>query len=96
VACSCERLLGNHGKKPSTAAVFPDAPAGERAAGGPAGQGGDNAILAQTLALQNEHKDARVILVSKESTCASRRVLVCTRRLLQRQDLEDATSSTAA
>src|ERR1700704_4547338 len=58
---------GNHGKKPSTgrlffqtrqlASVLPE---------GLPGQGGDNAILAQTLALQNEHKDARVILVSKD------------------------------
>src|SRR5207253_328808 len=30
------------------------------------GQGADNGILAQTLALQNEHPDARVILVSKD------------------------------
>src|ERR1700674_5106391 len=58
---------GNHGKKPSTGRLFfqtrqltsvlPDSLPG---------QGGDNAILAQTLALQNEHKDARVILVSKD------------------------------
>ena len=30
------------------------------------GQGADNLILAQTLALQNEHTDARVVLVSKD------------------------------
>src|SRR6195256_766995 len=58
---------GNHGKKPSTgrlyfqtrqlSSVLPDSLPG---------QGGDNAILAQTLALQNEHQDARVILVSKD------------------------------
>src|SRR5262249_57572921 len=30
------------------------------------GQANDNAILAQTLALQNEKPDARVILVSKD------------------------------
>src|SRR2546427_727333 len=58
---------GNHGKKPSSGRLFfqtrqltsalPDSLPG---------QGGDNAILAQTLALQNEHKDARVILVSKD------------------------------
>src|SRR6201993_500199 len=58
---------GNHGKRPSTGRLFfqtrqlnsalPDSLPG---------QGGDNAILAQTLALQNEHKDARVILVSKD------------------------------
>src|SRR5207237_8010406 len=55
---------GNHGKNPSTGRLFfqtrqlpsvlPD---------GLPGQGGDNAILAQVLALQNEHKDERVILV---------------------------------
>jgi PhoH-like ATPase len=58
---------GNHGKKPSTGRLFfqtrqlssalPD---------GLPGQGGDNLILAQTLALAQEHKDARVILVSKD------------------------------
>ncbi|HYL03748.1 MAG TPA: PhoH family protein [Steroidobacteraceae bacterium] len=58
---------GNHGKKPSSGRLFfqtrqlsgalPDSLPGH---------GGDNAILAQTLALQNEHKDARVILVSKD------------------------------
>ncbi|TLY68901.1 MAG: hypothetical protein E6K47_08130, partial [Gammaproteobacteria bacterium] len=58
---------GNHGKNPSTGRLFfqtrqlpsvlPD---------GLPGQGGDNAILAQVLALQNEHKDERVILVSKD------------------------------
>jgi len=58
---------GNHGKKPSSGrlyfqtrqltSVLPE---------GLPGAGGDNAILAQTLALQNEQKDARVILVSKD------------------------------
>jgi PhoH-like ATPase len=58
---------GNHGKKPSTGRLFfqtrqlsislPDSLPG---------QGNDNVILAQTLALQNEQKDARVILVSKD------------------------------
>jgi PhoH-like ATPase len=58
---------GNHGKKPSSGRLFfqtrqltsalPESLPG---------QGGDNAILSQTLALQNEHKDARVILVSKD------------------------------
>jgi PhoH-like ATPase len=58
---------GNHGKKPSSGRLFfqtrqlssalpPSLP----------GQMGDNAILAQTLALQNEHPDARVVLVSKD------------------------------
>ena len=58
---------GNHGKKPSTGRLYfqtrqhtsslPDSLPG---------QGNDNAILAQTLALQNERPDARVILVSKD------------------------------
>ena len=58
---------GNHGKRPSSGRLFfqtrqltsalPESLPG---------QGGDNAILAQTLALQNEHKEARVILVSKD------------------------------
>lgn len=58
---------GNHGKKPSSGRLFfqtrqltsalPESLPG---------QGGDNAILAQTLALQNEQQDARVILVSKD------------------------------
>jgi PhoH-like ATPase len=58
---------GNHGKKPSTGRLYfqtrqlegtlpPSLP----------GQAGDNSILAQTLALQNEQRDARVILVSKD------------------------------
>ena len=58
---------GNHGKKPSTGRLFfqtrqhticlPE---------GLPGQGNDNAILSQTLALQNEKTDCRVILVSKD------------------------------
>jgi PhoH-like ATPase len=58
---------GNHGQKPSTgrlyfqtrqlANVLPDSLPGS---------GADNAILAQTLALQNEQRDVRVILVSKD------------------------------
>ena len=58
---------GNHGKKPSTGRLYfqtrqhthtlPDSLPGH---------GNDNAILAQTLALQNERQDARVILVSKD------------------------------
>ena len=58
---------GNHGKRPSSGRLFfqtrqlsialPDSLPG---------QSGDNAILAQTLALQNEQQDARVILVSKD------------------------------
>jgi len=58
---------GNHGKKPSTGRLFfqtrqlsgalPESLPGQR---------GDNTILEQTLALQTEHADARVILVSKD------------------------------
>jgi PhoH-like ATPase len=58
---------GNHGQKPSTGRLFfqtrqlvnvlPDSLPGS---------GADNAILAQTLALQNEQRDVRVILVSKD------------------------------
>ncbi len=58
---------GNHGKKASTGRLYfqtrqhthtlPDSLPGH---------GNDNAILAQTLALQNERPDARVILVSKD------------------------------
>lgn len=60
---------GNHGQKPSTGRLFfqtrqlanvlPDTLPGS-------GGGNDNAILAQTLALQNEQRDVRVILVSKD------------------------------
>jgi len=58
---------GNHGKKPSSGRLFFQTRqlAGALPASLP-GHGGDNAILAQTLALQNEHADARVILVSKD------------------------------
>ena len=58
---------GNHGQKPSTGRLFfqtrqlsnilPDSLPGS---------GNDNAILAQTLALQNEQREMRVILVSKD------------------------------
>lgn len=58
---------GDHGKKPSSGRLFfqtrqltsalPESLPG---------QGADNAILAQTLALQKEKPDARVILVSKD------------------------------
>jgi len=58
---------GNHGKKPSTGRLFFQT---RRLAGAlPAslpGQGGDDTILAQTLALQTERPEARVILVSKD------------------------------
>ena len=58
---------GNHGQKPSTGRLFfqtrqlanllPDSLPGT---------GNDNAILGQTLALQNEQHEVRVILVSKD------------------------------
>jgi PhoH-like ATPase len=58
---------GNHGQKPSTGRLFfqtrqlanvlPDSLPGT---------GNDNAILGQTLSLQNEQHDIRVILVSKD------------------------------
>ncbi|HYL03373.1 MAG TPA: PIN domain-containing protein, partial [Steroidobacteraceae bacterium] len=58
---------GNHGKKPSTGRLYFQTRqlAGALPESLP-GAGGDNAILAQTLALQQEHKEARVILVSKD------------------------------
>ncbi len=58
---------GNHGKKPSTGRLFFQTRQLTAAMPpGVTGQGVDNAILAQTLALQNEQPDARVILVSKD------------------------------
>jgi predicted ribonuclease YlaK len=58
---------GNHGKKPSTGRLyFQTRQLSSTLPEGLPGQGGDNIILAQTLALQNEHKEARVILVSKD------------------------------
>ena len=58
---------GNHGKKPSTGRLFfQTRQLSSVLPEGLPGHGGDNAILAQTLALQNEQKDARVILVSKD------------------------------
>src|SRR5580765_3312580 len=58
---------GNHGKKPSSGRLFFQTRqlAGALPESLP-GQGGDNTILEQTLALQTEHPDARVILVSKD------------------------------
>lgn len=58
---------GNHGQKPSTGRLFFETHrlASELPDSLP-GQGNDNAILAQTLALQNEKPDVRVILVSKD------------------------------
>jgi len=58
---------GNHGKRPSSGRLFfQTRQVASALPEGLPGQGGDNAILAQTLALQNEHQDARVILVSKD------------------------------
>jgi len=58
---------GNHGKKPSTGRLFFQtrqltSALPESLPGG----GKDNAILAQTLALQKENTDASVVLVSKD------------------------------
>ena len=58
---------GNHGKKPSTGRLFfQTRELSSVLPEGLPGKGNDNAILAQTLALQNEQHDARVILVSKD------------------------------
>ena len=58
---------GNHGKKPSTGRLFfQTRQLSSVLPEGLPGKGNDNAILAQTLALQNEQRDARVILVSKD------------------------------
>jgi len=58
---------GNHGKRPSSGRLFFQTR--QLATTLPAtlpGQGADNVILAQTLALQNENPDSRVTLVSKD------------------------------
>jgi PhoH-like ATPase len=58
---------GNHGKKPSSGRLFFQTR--ELSTALPQslpGSGADNAILGQTLALQNENPDARVVLVSKD------------------------------
>ncbi len=58
---------GNHGKRPSTGRLFfQTRELSSALPAGLPGQSSDNAILAQTLALQNEQPDARVILVSKD------------------------------
>ncbi|HZO22122.1 MAG TPA: PhoH family protein [Steroidobacteraceae bacterium] len=58
---------GNHGKKPSTGRLFfQTRELSSALPAGLPGQGSDNLILAQTLALQNGRPDARVILVSKD------------------------------
>ena len=58
---------GNHGKRPSSGRLYFQTR--QLATTLPAtlpGQGADNAILAQTLALQQENPEARVTLVSKD------------------------------
>ena len=58
---------GNHGKKSSTGRLyFQTRELSTTLPAGLPGKGADNAILAQTLALQKEQQDARVILVSKD------------------------------
>ena len=58
---------GNHGKKPSTGRLyFQTRQHTNTLPEGLPGQGTDNAILAQTLALQNDKRGCRVILVSKD------------------------------
>jgi PhoH-like ATPase len=58
---------GNHGKRPSSGRLFfQTRQLSSALPQSLPGQGNDNAILAQTLALQNEQTDARVILVSKD------------------------------
>ena len=58
---------GNHGKKPSTGRLFfQTRQLSSALPESLPGQANDNVILAQTLALQNEKQDARVILVSKD------------------------------
>jgi len=58
---------GLHGKRPSSGRLFFQTRqhTGVLPANLP-GQGGDNAILAQTFALQQEYTDAQVVLVSKD------------------------------
>jgi PhoH-like ATPase len=58
---------GNHGKKPSTGRLyFQTRKLADELPDSLPGHGADNAILAQTLALQNENPHARVTLVSKD------------------------------
>jgi PhoH-like ATPase len=58
---------GNHGKKPSSGRLFfQTRKLADELPDSLPGHGADNAILAQTLALQNENPDARVTLVSKD------------------------------
>jgi PhoH-like ATPase len=58
---------GNHGKKPASGRLFfQTKQLSSVVPEGLPGAGSDNEILGQTLALQREHPDARVILVSKD------------------------------
>jgi len=58
---------GNHGKKPSSGRLFfQTRQLSTTLPESLPGQGNDNAILAQTLALQKENANARVTLVSKD------------------------------
>jgi len=60
-------MSGNHGKRPSSGRLFFQTRQLESTLPQSLpGQGSDNAILSQTLALQNENPAARVILVSKD------------------------------
>jgi PhoH-like ATPase len=57
---------GNHGKKPSSGRLFFQTKELSSTLPQSLPGGADNAILGQTLALQKEHPDARVVLVSKD------------------------------
>jgi PhoH-like ATPase len=58
---------GNHGKKPSSGRLFFQTKELSSALPqGLPGSGSDNAILGQTLSLQQEYPDSRVVLVSKD------------------------------
>jgi PhoH-like ATPase len=57
---------GNHGKKPSSGRLFFQTRELSAALPQSLPGGADNAILGQTLALQKENPDARVVLVSKD------------------------------
>jgi PhoH-like ATPase len=62
-------MSGNHGKKPSSGRLFFQTRHLQLSAGLPEGLpgvGADNLILAQTLALQQQQAEARVVLVSKD------------------------------
>ena len=60
------RYSGNHGKKPSSGRLYFQTRQPTPAPAGAPGPGNDNVILTQTLTLQRELPDTRVILVSKD------------------------------